>query len=46
MGESKLKQATRVEALQRSAGLQTVAGKVHVRCNPLSTMAAMTAKEL
>jgi len=31
MGESKQKQATRVEALQQCGGLQTVAGKVHVR---------------
>ena len=31
MGESKLKQVTRVDTLNRCTGLQTVTGKVHVR---------------
>jgi hypothetical protein len=31
MGESKRKRLKQEEALQRSAGLQTVSGKIHVR---------------
>lgn len=31
MGESKLKRAKQVDTLQRGTGVQTVAGKVHVR---------------